>query len=400
MTNSLVFVLNCGSSSLKFALVDSNTEQQILSGLADSLGSDSPIIKIKYNGNKETINLAAGAMHQSAIDTLVAKLKDYSLDERIVAIGHRVVHGGEKFKTSALINAEIINEIEQVSQLAPLHNPANIVGINAATLAFPNLPQVAVFDTAYHQTIPAHAYLYALPYELYKKNGIRRYGFHGTSHFYICQQAAKMLNKPVDQTNIICAHLGNGASVTAIANGKSVDTSMGLTPLEGLVMGTRCGDIDPAINNYLISQLNYDQAQVTELFNKKSGLLGISELSNDCRLIEEAAAQGHEGAQLALDIFCYRLAKYIASYTVPLGELDAVVFTGGIGENSDVIRANVLSLLKIFGFTLDHQANLDARFGNAGFINGPTGPKAIVIPTDEELVIAQDAIRLTAALEQ
>jgi acetate kinase len=339
-------------------------------------------------------------MHQSAIDTLVAKLKDYSLDERIVAIGHRVVHGGEKFKTSALINAEIINEIEQVSQLAPLHNPANIVGINAATLAFPNLPQVAVFDTAYHQTIPAHAYLYALPYELYKKNGIRRYGFHGTSHFYICQQAAKMLNKPVDQTNIICAHLGNGASVTAIANGKSVDTSMGLTPLEGLVMGTRCGDIDPAINNYLISQLNYDQAQVTELFNKKSGLLGISELSNDCRLIEEAAAQGHEGAQLALDIFCYRLAKYIASYTVPLGELDAVVFTGGIGENSDVIRANVLSLLKIFGFTLDHQANLDARFGNAGFINGPTGPKAIVIPTDEELVIAQDAIRLTAALEQ
>jgi len=400
MTNSLVFVLNCGSSSLKFALVDSKTEQQILSGLADSLGSDSPIIKIKYNGNKETIDLNAGAMHQVAIDTLVTKLKEYELDERIVAVGHRVVHGGEKFKTSTLINDEIIAEIEQVSQLAPLHNPANIVGINAATVAFPALAQVAVFDTAYHQTIPAHAYLYALPYELYKNNGIRRYGFHGTSHFYISQQAAKMLNKPVEQTNIICAHLGNGASVTAIANGLSVDTSMGLTPLEGLVMGTRCGDLDPAINNYLIEQLNYSQAQVTELFNKKSGLLGISELSNDCRLIEEAAEQGHAGAQLALEIFCYRLAKYIASYTVPLGQLDAVVFTGGIGENSDVIRATVLSLLKIFGFTLDQQANLDARFGKSGFINGPTGPKAIVIPTDEELVIAQDAIRLTASLEQ
>jgi len=400
MTNSLVFVLNCGSSSLKFALVDSKTEQQILSGLADSLGSDSPFIKIKYNGNKETIKLSAGAMHQSAIDTLVAQLKEYGLDDRIVAVGHRVVHGGEKFKTSALINPEIIAEIEQVSQLAPLHNPANIVGINAAILAFPTLPQVAVFDTAYHQTIPAHAYLYALPYELYKKNGIRRYGFHGTSHFYISGQAAKMLNKPVNQTNIICAHLGNGASVTAIANGLSVDTSMGLTPLEGLVMGTRCGDLDPAINNYLIEQLNYDQSQVTELFNKKSGLLGISELSNDCRLIEEAAEEGHAGAQLALDIFCYRLAKYIASYTVPLGELDAVVFTGGIGENSDVIRAKVLSLLKIFGFTVDKQANLDARFGNAGFINGSTGPKAIVIPTDEELVIAQDAISLIATLEQ
>ena len=400
MTNSLVFVLNCGSSSLKFALVDSKTEHQILSGLADSLGSTNPFLKVKYNGNKETIDLASGSMHQEAIDTLVSLLKQYKLDESIIAIGHRVVHGGEKFKSSALITAEILSEIDQVSQLAPLHNPANIVGIKAAQQAFASLPQVAVFDTAFHQTIPEHAYLYALPYSLYKEQGIRRYGFHGTSHYYVTQQAAKMLNKPVDQTNIICAHLGNGASVTAIANGLSVDTSMGLTPLEGLVMGTRCGDIDPAINNYLVQNLGYSQTQVTDLFNKKSGLLGISELSNDCRLIEEAANDGHAGAQLALDIFCYRLAKYIASYTVPLGELDAVVFTGGIGENSDVIRANVLALLKIFGFTIDHQANLDARFGKAGFINGSTGPKAIVIPTDEELVIARDAIRLTASLEQ
>ncbi|NRA71166.1 MAG: acetate kinase [Gammaproteobacteria bacterium] len=400
MKNSLVFVLNCGSSSLKFALVDTKTEQQVLSGLADSLGSDSPILKVKYNGNKESIDLASGAMHQMAIDTLVSLLKQYQLDQAIVAIGHRVVHGGEKFKSSALITPQVIAGIQEVSQLAPLHNPANLIGIEATKKIFPSVPQVAVFDTAYHQTIPEHAFLYALPYQLYKENGIRRYGFHGTSHFYIAQQAAQMLGKPVAKLNIICAHLGNGASVTAIANGLSVDTSMGLTPLEGLVMGTRCGDLDPAINHYLIENLGYNQAEVSVLFNQKSGLLGISELSNDCRLIEESAADGHQGAQLALDIFCYRLAKYIASYTVPLGELDAVVFTGGIGENSDVIRANVLALLKIFGFTLDQEANLAARFGNAGFINGPTGPKAIVIPTDEELVIAQDAIRLTQSVEQ
>ena len=400
MKNSLVFVLNCGSSSLKFALVDTKTEQQVLSGLADSLGSDSPILKVKYNGNKESIDLASGAMHQMAIDTLVSLLKQYQLYQAIVAIGHRVVHGGEKFKSSALITPQVIAGIQEVSQLAPLHNPANLIGIEATKKIFPSVPQVAVFDTAYHQTIPEHAFLYALPYQLYKENGIRRYGFHGTSHFYIAQQAAQMLGKPVAKLNIICAHLGNGASVTAIANGLSVDTSMGLTPLEGLVMGTRCGDLDPAINHYLIENLGYNQAEVSVLFNQKSGLLGISELSNDCRLIEESAADGHQGAQLALDIFCYRLAKYIASYTVPLGELDAVVFTGGIGENSDVIRANVLALLKIFGFTLDQEANLAARFGNAGFINGPTGPKAIVIPTDEELVIAQDAIRLTQSVEQ
>ena len=400
MKNSLVFVLNCGSSSLKFALVDTKTEQQVLSGLADSLGSDSPILKVKYNGNKESIDLASGAMHQIAIDTLVSLLKQYQLDQAIVAIGHRVVHGGEKFKSSALITPQVIAGIQEVSQLAPLHNPANLIGIEATQKIFPSVPQVAVFDTAYHQTIPEHAFLYALPYQLYKENGIRRYGFHGTSHFYIAQQAAKMLCKPVTKLNIICAHLGNGASVTAIANGLSVDTSMGLTPLEGLVMGTRCGDLDPAISHYLIENLGYNQTEVSVLFNQKSGLLGISELSNDCRLIEESAADGHQGAQLALDIFCYRLAKYIAAYTVPLGELDAVVFTGGIGENSDVIRANVLALLKIFGFTLDQQANLAARFGQAGFINGPTGPKAIVIPTDEELVIAQDAIRLTQSVEQ
>ncbi|NRA61392.1 MAG: acetate kinase [Psychrobium sp.] len=395
MSNKFIFVLNCGSSSLKFALIDSQSQQQVLSGLADALGSAKPILKIKYQGNKETIELAKNAAHQIAIDTLVERLKRFQLDESIIAIGHRVVHGGEKFQQSVIITDDVITQIEQVSQLAPLHNPANIIGIKAAKKAFGQLPHVAVFDTELHQTLPEKDFLYALPYALYKEHGIRRYGFHGTSHYYITQQAAKTLNIDVDKLNIISAHLGNGASICAIKNGKSVDTSMGLTPLEGLVMGTRTGDLDPAISQYLIEQLNYTQTQVNVLFNQQSGLLGISELSNDCRVIEEQALAGHQGARLALDIFCYRLAKYIASYTVPLGRLDALVFTGGIGENSDVIRANVLNLLQIFGFSVNEQANIAARFGQAGIITNESGPTALVIPTNEELVIAQDALALT-----
>jgi len=397
MSNKLVFVLNCGSSSLKFALIDSLTQQQILSGLADSLGGQAPFIRFKYRGNKQTIDLHSNTEHQQAIDSLVTLLNQLGLTNQINAIGHRVVHGGEKFTQSVLIDSQVLAQIEQVSQLAPLHNPANIIGIKACQLAFDTLPQVAVFDTAFHQSIPKHAFLYALPHQLYSEHGIRRYGFHGTSHFFIATQASKLLNIELEQLNIISAHLGNGASITAIKNGKSVDTSMGLTPLEGLVMGTRCGDIDPAISGYLIDQLGYSQAQVTALLNKESGLLGISELSNDCRVIEENAQQGHVGAQLALDIFCYRLAKYIASYTVPLGRLDALVFTGGIGENSDTIRAKVLAMLTIFGFELDPTANTTARFGQGGQITTNQGPKALVIPTDEELVIAQDAIRLTTS---
>ncbi|MDP2560221.1 acetate kinase [Psychrobium sp. 1_MG-2023] len=394
MTDKLVFILNCGSSSLKFALIDTQTQQQILSGLADSLASDSPIITIKYQGNKHRVTLPAQAAHQQAIDTVVAFLQQHQLATHVVAVGHRVVHGGEAFTESVIITPQVLSQIEQVSQLAPLHNPANIIGIKAAQQAFNQLPQVAVFDTAFHQTIPAKAYLYPLPYSLYEEHGIRRYGFHGTSHFYVTQQASQLLGIERDQLNIISAHLGNGASVTAIKNGQSVDTSMGLTPLEGLVMGTRCGDIDPAISHFLIDQLGYQQAQVNQLLNKESGLLGLSQLSNDCRVLEEEAEQGHEGARLALDIFCYRLAKYIASYTVPLGQLDAVVFTGGIGENSDMIRENVLRQLSIFGFKVDHDKNQAARFGASGIITNNAGPQAIVIPTNEELVIAQDSIRL------
>lgn len=394
MNNKLVLVLNCGSSSLKFALINTHTQQQLLSGLGDALGSAEPLLSWKINGEKKRLSLPAGASHGPAIETLVAMLKEIDVEQQLVAVGHRVVHGAEKFSSSVLITDQVLAEIAQVSKLAPLHNPANILGIEAARAAFPNLPQVAVFDTAFHQSIPERAYLYALPRSLYREQGIRRYGFHGTSHFFVSREAARLLERPVERLNLITAHLGNGASVTAIKQGKSVDTSMGFTPLEGLVMGTRCGDLDPAIGQYLTDQLGYSDQQVNALLNKESGLLGISELSNDCRTIEEAAAAGHEGAQLALDIFCYRLAKYIASYTVPLGSLDALIFTGGIGENSDIIRAKVIELLTVFGFTLDHQANLDARFGKAGIISGATGPIAMVIPTDEELVIAQDAITL------
>ncbi len=400
MSNKLVFVLNCGSSSLKFALIDSQSQQQILSGLADSLGSAQPFLQVKYQGEKRKTALAPQATHALAISELVNQLSELALGQHIIAIGHRVVHGGERFTQSVLINDEVMAQMEQVSDLAPLHNPANIVGIKACQKVFTDLPQVAVFDTAFHQSMPARAYLYPLPYALYKEHGIRRYGFHGTSHFYITSEAAKVLNKPVEDLNIISAHLGNGASITAIKNGKSVDTSMGLTPLEGLVMGTRCGDIDPAIPTFLMDQLGYSEQQVTNTLNKEGGLLGLSQLSNDCRVIEENAAQGHVGAQLALDVFCYRLAKYIASYTVPLGRLDALVFTGGIGENSDTIRAKVLAQLTIFGFSVDHSANKAARFGQSGQITHEDGPKALVIPTNEELVIAQDAIRITNNLEQ
>ena len=394
MEKTLVFVLNCGSSSLKFSLIDSQSHDEILSGLGDALGSDAPLVKYKYQGNKQTIDLPASATHQIAVDTIVTLLADLSLTDAVIAVGHRVVHGGELFTQSAVITEQVLSQLEQLSKLAPLHNPANIIGIKAASQAFPSLKQIAVFDTAFHQTMPEKAYIYALPRPLYKDHGIRRYGFHGTSHLYITQQAAVILDKPLDDINIISAHLGNGASVTAIKNGKSVDTSMGLTPLEGLVMGTRCGDLDPAISQYMIDQLDYTNEQVNDIFNKKSGLLGLSDISNDCRIVEERSVQGDELCKLAIDVFCYRLAKYIASYTVPLGRLDALVFTGGIGENSDMIRMKVLEQLTIFGFEIDAQANLNARFGTGGKITTTSSPIAMVIPTNEELVIALDAISL------
>ncbi|MEI6859229.1 MAG: acetate kinase [Shewanella sp.] len=396
MSNKLVLVLNCGSSSLKFAVIDASTGDNQISGLAECFGLEDSRIKWKVKDKKQEASLGAFTAHSEAVEYIVNNILSThpQIAEQILAIGHRVVHGGEKFTHSVIIDKSVIQGIEDCAALAPLHNPAHLIGIHAAQAAFPDLPQVAVFDTAFHQTMPEKAFIYALPYKLYRENSIRRYGMHGTSHLFVSREAAKVMGKNIEETNIICAHLGNGASVTAIKGGKSVDTSMGLTPLEGLVMGTRCGDIDPSIIHHLVSRLGYTLDEVNHMMNKQSGLLGISELTNDCRGIEEGYQQGHKGATLALDIFCYRLAKYIASYTVPLGHLDALVFTGGIGENSDLIRTKVLDLLAIFGFEIDNDRNKAARFGHQGQITTDKGPIALVIPTNEEWVIAEDAMSL------
>ncbi|MCH1918640.1 acetate kinase [Shewanella sp. A3A] len=396
MSNKFVLVLNCGSSSLKFAVMDALTGEEQVSGLAECFGLEDSRIKWKYNGEKREVALGAYTAHREAVEFIVKEILGPlpELAAQILAVGHRIVHGGEKFTRSVIIDDSVIDGIEECASLAPLHNPAHLIGIRAAIASFPNLPQVAVFDTAFHQTMPAHAYIYALPYKLYREHSIRRYGMHGTSHLFVSREAAKLLNKPVEDTAIICAHLGNGASVTAVKGGKSVDTSMGLTPLEGLVMGTRCGDLDPSIIYHLVHQLGYTIDEVNNMLNKQSGLLGISELTNDCRGIEDGYAEGHKGCTLALEIFCYRLAKYIASYTVPLGKLDAVVFTGGIGENSALVREKVLDHLKIFNFNVDEQRNLAARFGHEGIITSDDSTVAMVIPTNEEWVIAEDALRL------
>ncbi|GGI97685.1 acetate kinase [Shewanella hanedai] len=396
MSNKLVLVLNCGSSSLKFAIIDALTGDDQISGLAECFGLEDAKIKWKVNGVKQEASLGAFSAHREAVEFIVKDVlgANPEIASQIHAIGHRVVHGGEKFTQSVIIDESVIHGIEDCAALAPLHNPAHLIGIRAAQASFPELPQVAVFDTAFHQTMPEKAFIYALPYKLYRENAIRRYGMHGTSHLFISREAAKALGKDEADTNIICAHLGNGASVTAIKGGKSVDTSMGLTPLEGLVMGTRCGDVDPSVIFHLVNRLGYTLDEVESVLNKQSGLLGISELTNDCRGIEEGFEQGHKGATLALEIFCYRLAKYIASYTVPLERLDAVVFTGGIGENSDLIREKVLNSLAIFNFNVDKERNAAARFGNGGQITTDEGTVAMVIPTNEEWVIAEDAMRL------
>lgn len=399
MTSKLVLVLNCGSSSLKFAIIDAETGSEHLSGLAECFYLPDTRISWTLNGEKQSSDLGAKAAHQQALDFIVNRLllPNPELLGNLVAVGHRVVHGGEQFTQSALINEAVINSIKDCASLAPLHNPAHLIGIASAQHSFPDLPQVAVFDTAFHQTMPEHAYLYALPYQLYQQQHIRRYGMHGTSHYFIAEQAAKLLHKPLNQLNIISCHLGNGASVCAIKNGQSVDTSMGLTPLEGLVMGTRCGDIDPAIIFHLHDNLGYSLERINTLLTKESGLLGLTEKTSDCRYIAEHY-DSEPSAKRAMDIFCYRLAKYIASYSCALdGRLDAVVFTGGIGENSILVRAMTLAKLSLLGFKLDDTANQDARFGKTACITTPDSTPAWVIPTNEEWVIAQDALALAQA---
>ncbi|WP_028117643.1 acetate kinase [Ferrimonas senticii] len=392
--SKLVLVLNCGSSSLKFAVIDALNGDEKLSGLAECFNLVDARIKWKLNGEKSEAALGAGAAHREALSFIVDTILPAELAEQLVAVGHRVVHGGEKYTKSVLIDDAVMAGIEECASLAPLHNPAALIGIRSAQASFANLPQVAVFDTAFHQTMPAEAYSYAIPQKLYREHGIRRYGMHGTSHLFVSGEAAKVLGQEIADTNVITCHLGNGGSVTAVRGGKSVDTSMGLTPLEGIVMGTRSGDLDPAIIFHLVDNLGYTLTEVNDMLNKQSGLLGLSEVTNDCRGIEEGFAEGHKGATLALEVFCYRLAKYVASYTVPLKRVDAIIFTGGIGENSDLIRKKVLEHLAIFGYEVDADKNTAARFGNDGIITKDGSPVAMVIPTNEEFVIASDALSL------
>ena len=399
MSNKLVLVLNCGSSSLKFAVINANNGDEIINGLAECFNLPDARIKWKIAGKKGATNLPPNSAHSEAISYIVEEIinKEEGLAEQFVAVGHRIVHGGEKFTQSVLIDDDVLEGIEECASLAPLHNPAHVLGIKAAQTAFPSLPQVAVFDTAFHQTMPAKAFMYALPYNLYKEDHVRRYGMHGTSHLFVTHEAAKALNKPLEETNIISAHLGNGASVSAIKNGQCVDTSMGMTPLAGLVMGTRCGDIDPSIIEYLVTRKGHSMETVMDMLQKQSGLLGISGISSDFRDILEGYDNGNERATLAMEMFSYRLAKYIASYAVPLERIDAIVFTGGIGENSDIVRAKVLELLTIFGYQLDAEKNAAARLGGQGVITAEGSPVAMVIPTNEELVIAQDSVKLASA---
>lgn len=398
MSNKLILILNCGSSSLKFAILDPVTGDEKLSGLAEAFHLEDARIKWKLNGEKGNADLGAGAAHAEALNFIVSNILTPELKDGIAAIGHRVVHGGEKYTQSVVITDDVIKGIQEAAAFAPLHNPAHLIGIEEAFKAFPHLKEknVAVFDTAFHQTMPQEAYLYALPYSLYKDHGIRRYGMHGTSHLFITQQAAELLGKPVEQTNIINCHLGNGASVAAIRNGKSIDTSMGFTPLEGLVMGTRSGDLDPAIIFHLHNALGKSVAEIEEILVKKSGLLGLTEVTSDCRYAEDNYGS-KEDATRALDVFAYRLAKYIGSYMAIIGDLDAITFTGGIGENAGPVRELTLKHLKLFGIKVDHDANMAARFGKSGKITAEDSSfPAFVIPTNEELVIAQDTARLVA----
>jgi acetate kinase len=385
--SSQILVINCGSSSIKFSLVDPDAGTHRLSGQVENIGSESGLLK--WKGASKGERGLGPVDHSGAMQAIVAVLRESELTFN--GIGHRVVHGGEHFRASCVINDEALDALRAHQHLAPLHNPVNLLGIEAARAAFPDSPQVMVFDTAFHQSMPRRAYLYALPHHLYTEHGVRRYGFHGTSHRYVVARAAEQLGRPLEDLALISAHLGNGCSAAAVLGGKSMDTTMGLTPLEGLVMGTRSGDVDPSLHEHLCNTLNLTLKEVSALLNKQSGLLGLSGgYSNDMRALLEAEAKGHEGAALAVEVFCYRLAKAIAAQTVALGRLDALIFTGGIGENSIPVRARTVALLPFLGLQLAPAANADHGRANRGIITTTDLPCAMVVPTDEELLIARD----------
>ncbi|WP_333984376.1 acetate kinase [Ectopseudomonas khazarica] len=387
-----ILVINCGSSSIKFALVNEAQETFILSGLAERLGSPEAVLHWRLGEHKDSLALP-GADHRQALSHLLPIVQQAAAGA-LHGIGHRVVHGGEHFSGASRLDASSLHSIRQIAPLAPLHNPANLQGIEAAMKLFPDLVQVAVFDTAFHQTLPEHAFRYAVPQALYAEHGVRRYGFHGTSHRYVSQKAAQMSGLAVEASSWLVAHLGNGSSTCAVENGLSRDTSMGLTPLEGLVMGTRSGDVDPNLHSHLARTLGWSLEQIDAMLNHDSGLLGLSGLSNDMRTLELAREEGHPGATLAIEVFCYRLAKSLAAMSCALQRLDGVVFTGGIGENSALIRRKTLDHLGLLGLKLDEQANARCIRGIAGAIHAPGHPRVLVVPTNEERQIALDTLAL------
>ena len=392
-----VLVINCGSSSLKFQLINSESEAVLAKGLCERIGIDG---RLTYQpaGGEKNVSEKAMPTHTEAIQFVIDALTDAdtgvvkSLDE-IGAVGHRVVHGGEKFAKSVVVTPEVKAAIAECNDLAPLHNPANLIGIEACESLMPGTPQVVVFDTAFHQTMPEKAYMYGIPYEYYEKYKVRRYGFHGTSHSFVSKRVAEIVGKPYNATKTIVCHLGNGASVSAVLNGECVDTSMGLTPLEGLVMGTRSGDIDPAIMEFIAKKENLDIAGIMNVLNKKSGVEGVSGVSSDFRDLEAAAKAGNKRAELAIDVFAYRVAKYVGAYTAAMNGVDNIVFTAGIGENCALVRTKVCSYLGYLGITIDEEAN--GKRGEEIVISTPDSKvKVLVVPTNEELAIARETVAL------
>ena len=393
-----ILVLNCGSSSLKYQLIDMKDENVLAKGLCERIGIDGRL-KHEGRGDKYVVD-ALMKDHTAAVSMVIEALIDKnhgvidSIDE-VSAVGHRIVHGGEYFSNSVILTKEVKEAITACNELAPLHNPANLIGIDACEKLLPGKPQVGVFDTAFHQTMPEKAYLYAIPYELYDKYKIRRYGFHGTSHKYVSARCSEILEKPIEDLKIITCHLGNGASVCAIKNGKSIDTSMGFTPLEGLAMGTRSGDIDPAVISFVSEKENLTVKEVENILNKQSGVLGISGISSDFRDLEDAAAEGNKKAQIALDIFHYRVAKYVGEYAAAMNGVDAVVFTAGIGENGPETREAICEYLGYLGIFIDKDRN-NCRGKEVIISTEDSKIKALAIPTNEELVIARDTKGLLA----
>ena len=398
-----ILVLNCGSSSVKYKLIDTATDATLAEGGVEKIGLPDGFLKFKKADGSKEITELGHIDHKQAVEAILKNLTDpvngciksYS---EIDAVGHRVVHGGEKFASSVLITPEVIQQVKDCYDLAPLHNPANITGIEAITSLMPDVPQVGVFDTAFHQTMPARSFMYALPYTYYTEDGVRRYGFHGTSHRYVSQRAAEFLGLDLQKTKMVTCHIGNGGSITAVDGGKSVDTSMGLTPTEGLMMGTRTGDIDPGAITYLMTKHNMTAAQVQTLINKESGVAGVSGISNDMREIEAAVNAGDERAKLALDMYELRILKYIGAYAAEMGGLDVIVFTGGVGENQTGVRLNVCKPLGFIGVDIDEEVNSRTR-GTETLISTPASRvKVVVIPTDEELMIARDTRDIVSKL--